>query len=472
MRRGRALVVDDLPENRELLAAALEPLGIDVLTSASASEGLAVLVRDEVDVVVTDLVMPEMSGLDLLAEVNRRGYSVPCILVSAYADLESVERSWELGAFEFVARPVDREVLASLVRRALLKRGLMAERLEPRPPLPVPPLRLPNLVGESRAMQEVYATIARVATTDATVCIYGESGTGKELAARALHYLSARREGPLVVLDSAAIPEGLMESEMFGHVKGAFTSAASDREGVFQLANKGTLFLDEVGELSLPLQAKLLRVIQSREFRKVGGTKPIQVDVRLIAATNKDLQEMVAAGTFREDLFYRLHVIPIRMPPLRERQEDIPLLVAHFLERFNRNSKVRMEGISSRTMRLLMQYDWPGNVRELENCIERAAVMAEGEVIDVGDLAMILRGGPGGGNGRAGLPPAQATTRLADLEREHILAVLGSVGGNKRRAAELLGISLRGLYYKLKEYERMGWPIPSVRLGAPASQVA
>jgi transcriptional regulator with PAS, ATPase and Fis domain len=259
---------------------------------------------------------------------------------------------------------------------------------------------------------------------------------------------------------------------MFGHVKGAFTSAASDREGVFQLAHKGTLFLDEVGELSLPLQAKLLRVIQSREFRKVGGAKPIQVDVRLLAATNKNLQEMVATGTFREDLFYRLHVIPITMPPLRERREDIPPLVAHFLERFNRNSKCHVVGISARTIRLLMQYDWPGNIRELENCIERAAVMAEGSMVDVGDLSMVLRGGLNGRNGAAGPPPAQLTIRLADLEREHILAVLRSVGGNKREAADLLGISLRGLYYKLKEYERLGWALPASKPAALAGQVA
>ncbi len=259
----------------------------------------------------------------------------------------------------------------------------------------------PALVGTSPAMTEVLRRIGKVAASESTVCISGESGTGKELVARAIHYSGRRAKGPMVVLDCAAIPAGLMESEMFGHVRGAFTSAVSNREGIFELAHGGTLFLDEVAELSLPLQAKLLRVLQSRELRKVGGTHPIRVDVRIIAATNKDLWTLVAAGTFREDLYYRLAVLPLPLPPLRDRQEDIPLLVDHFLQQVTRRTKRRIRGVTASALELLRRYPWPGNVRELENCIERAAVLADGDVLDVQDLPEPLRSPPAYPDGRS-----------------------------------------------------------------------
>jgi transcriptional regulator with PAS, ATPase and Fis domain len=299
-------------------------------------------------------------------------------------------------------------------------------------------------------MQEVFAKVIKVAESNANVCIYGESGTGKELIARAIHYNSSRKDQPLVTLDCTAIPEGLMESEMFGHVKGAFTSAATERDGVFQLADKGTLFLDEIGELSLPLQAKLLRVLQCREFRKVGGSKPIKVDVRIIAATNRDLRKAAAEGAFREDLFYRIDVIPIMLPPLRDRKEDIPLLVDFFIEKFNRINKKQITGVSDRTMKMLLQHNWPGNVRELENSIESAVVMAEGELVDVEDLASLVKNPY---HEHAHQNGTTTALTLRQLEKEHILRVLREVQGNKTKAARLLGISLRGLQYKLKTFD-------------------
>jgi len=313
----------------------------------------------------------------------------------------------------------------------------------------VPPHPFPDLIGDSAAMQAVYGWIGKVAAAAANICLYGESGTGKELVAWAIHGAGRRRGRPFVVLDCAAIPEGLMESEMFGHVRGAFTSAVGDRVGVFQLADTGTLFLDEVAELPLSLQAKLLRVIQSREFRRVGSNTPLRVDVRLIAATNRDLASLVQQGRFREDLFYRLDVISYILPPLRQRKEDIPLLVAHFVQQFNQHRDRPLRGVSPRTLRLLLQYDWPGNVRELENCIERAGVLADGDIIDLAQLRQVLHPGLQVGP----QTPKEPRRSLHDMEKDCILDALRQTRGNKTAAAALLGISLRGLHYKLKRIE-------------------
>ena len=401
--------------------------------------------------VLCDLVMPGGGGKELLRFARAQGLQTPVVIITGYGDEESAEECLSAGAFDFLAKPVDRLSLIAVLRRALLRSGLIFEEISPAPTTR-PLLQFPQLVGNSDAMKDVLWRIAKVAEADTNVCVYGESGTGKELVARAIHYSGPRAKQPLIVLDCAAIPEGLMESEMFGHVRGSFTSAASDREGVFQLADGGTLLLDEVGELSLPLQAKLLRVIQCREFRKVGGKHPIKVNVRIIAGTNKDLRAMVGDGRFREDLFYRLEVIPLTLPPLRQRKEDIPLLLDHFIDKFNRNNKKQVRGVSSRTMGVLLRYHWPGNVRELENCIERAAVMADGDILDITDLAQILR--PTGAD--MTLPPSDGDAwprRLKEAERDLILKTLESVQGNRTRAAELLGISLRGLHYKLKEMQ-------------------
>ena len=316
-------------------------------------------------------------------------------------------------------------------------------------PSPVSPHPFPDLIGDSAPMQAVYRWIGKVAAAAANICLYGESGTGKELVAQAIHTAGRRRGRPFVVLDCAAIPEGLMESEMFGHVRGAFTSAVGDRVGVFQLADTGTLFLDEVAELPLPLQAKLLRVIQQREFRRVGSDTPLRVDVRLIAATNRDLASLVQQGRFREDLFYRLDVLRLTLPSLRERKEDIPLLVAHFVQQVNQHRDRPLKGVTARTLQRLLQYDWPGNVRELENCIERAGVLAEGALIDLEEQHRLVppSAAPNGAAAGTGL-------RLRDRERTLILDTLTQTRGNKTAAAALLGISLRGLHYKLGRIRR------------------
>jgi two-component system response regulator AtoC len=423
-------------------------LPLDICTAEGTALAVQRLSQERFHAVLSDLVMPGGGGLEVLRFVRSHGLSTPVIIITGYGDEESVEECVTAGAFEFIVKPIDRLALLAVLRRALLRSGLMfEERLSPAsaPPL----LEYPDLVGSSAAMQEVLWRVAKVAEADTNVCLYGESGTGKEMIARAIHSTGPRASHPLIVMDCAAIPEGLMESEMFGHVKGAFTSAARDREGVFQLADGGTLLLDEVGELSLPLQAKLLRVIQCREFRKVGGKDPIRVNVRIIAATNRDLRAMVGEGKFREDLFYRLDVIPITLPPLRDRKEDIPLLVDYFIEKFNRNNKKQIQGFSDRTIGTLLRYHWPGNVRELENCIERAAVMADTDLLDISDLDQILH--PARTQSPGPSPQTETSPQsLKDVERDLILKTLESVQGNRTRAAELLGISLRGLQYKLK----------------------
>ncbi len=449
---ARILIVCDDPDEQESLRLDLKSLPLEIRAADAPEAADRLLATGGFHTVLCDLVAEGRGGLEILRSIRRRDLSMPMIVLTSRGNGEAQDYL-AAGAFEILSKPIDRSTLLAAVRRALLRAGLiLGENLSPHDEQTV--RQFPFLVGNSRPMMEMLRRIAKIAQVDSNVCVYGESGTGKELVARAIHYSSRRSNRPLIVFDCAAIPEGLMESELFGHVKGSFTSAVADREGVFQLADGGSLFIDEIGELSLPLQAKLLRVIQSREFRKVGGKHPIKTDVRIIAATNRDLADMVRKRTFREDLFYRLEVLPVTVPPLRNHKEDIPLLVDFFIQRFNRNNTKQIRGMGSRSMALLLQYSWPGNVRELENCIERAAVMCEQNLLDVKDLAPIIR--PAQGATRVPLPsegetwPRNLKERRQDVERELILRTLENVSGNRTRAADLLGISLRALHYRLK----------------------
>jgi len=473
MAQGRVLVIDDDLTLADVLRRSLESLSLESKVANSTASALALLGSERFDAVLCDLVMEGGGGMEVLRFARDRGLQTPVIILTGHGNLEVAEDSLAAGAFEFVSKPIDLQSLIAVLRRALLRSGLIFDEMAA-PAVSQTVRQFPFLVGTSQPMVEVLRHIAKVAEVDSNVCVYGESGTGKELVSRAIHYSSRRAQRPLIVFDCTAIPEGLMESEMFGHVKGSFTSAVTDREGVFQLAEGGTMLIDEIGELSLPLQAKLLRVIQTREFRKVGGKQSIKVDVRIIAATNKDLKAMVANGQFREDLYFRLEVIPITLPPLRQHKEDIPLLVDHFIQRFNRNNTKQINGTSSRTMAALLRYHWPGNVRELENCIERSAVMTDGKIIDLEDISLVLRssGGPlpsvPSSNDRW---PCSLKESRKGAEKELILKTLQTVNGNRTRTAELLGISLRALHYKLKGMQQGQAPPAPVNGGVGQQNV-
>jgi len=448
MKSPQVLVVESSSGTAEDLRGLLSSCAITDVAFAKESEALHRLRHGKFYAVLFQEDGP-LAGRELLLTAKRETLNTPVIVIVERTDPGRLAEWTAAGAFDCLVKPIDRTSLLAAMQRALTRNQLCAfDHVKPTRPKPQNgEWSFAEMIGDSDPMQEVYHSIRKVAQSDANICLYGESGTGKELIARAIHETGRRQAHPFVVLDCAAIPEGLMESEMFGHVKGAFTSAIGDRVGVFQLADTGTLFLDEVAELPVPLQAKLLRVIQNREFRRVGSSQPVRVNVRIIAATNRDLTDMVKRGQFREDLFYRLDVISITVPPLRKRKEDIPLLIEHFVEHFNRNSEKQIRGVSSRTQQLLLKYDWPGNVRELQNCIERAGVMAEGDIIDVGDLRQVLH------------PVAQAEAQadagsaLRDMEKTLIFDTLRQTRGNKTAAAALLGISLRGLHYKLKKLE-------------------
>ena len=457
MPQGRILIVQQqTAENGELRRFVKTlPAQVDAVNSTEAA--INILDRHRFHVIIYNIAIGDAGPDDFLRAVKSRETATPIIVVAEKGDSILAERYHAAGAFDYIVGPINQHVLVRIIHRALLRSGLIL-------PVPItgpttkPPQQFPFLVGTSKPIMEIFRLIAKVAEADTNVCVYGESGTGKELVARAIHYSSHRSGRPLIVCDCAAIPEGLMESEMFGHVKGSFTSALADRDGVFQLANGGSLFLDEIGELGVPLQAKLLRVIQSREFRKVGGKDSIKVDVRIIAATNKNLTEMVNAKAFREDLFYRLDVLSLVLPPLRDRKEDIPILVDHFIQRFNRHNQKQINGVSPKTMGALLRYHWPGNIRELENCIERAAVMSDGDTLNLEDLSQYLR--PVRGLDREPVPSDDNVLplNLKDAERELILRALRGAEGDRVQAAKILGISVRTLYYKLKGIEGVDIP--------------
>ncbi|HEX6210610.1 MAG TPA: sigma-54 dependent transcriptional regulator [Methylomirabilota bacterium] len=448
MKSGKILVVDDEPAEREGLARLVGQWGYEVETASSGEEALNLVETQHPAVVVTDLVLPEMDGLTLLQKLKETGRPPIVLLVTGHGTVETAVEAMRHGAFDYLTKPVDTTRL-----QVLLEKSIEQESLSREVNLLRHQLRqkgsFGQMVGQSRGMQEVYRWVELAGTSTAPVLVYGESGTGKELVARTIHELSNRRSKPFVAINCAAIPETLIESELFGHERGAFTGATERRLGCFELTDGGTLFLDEIAEMDPNTQAKLLRVLQEGTFRRVGGGKhEIQVDVRVVAATNQVPTEAIANGKLREDLFYRLNVFSIHLPPLRERREDVPLLARNFIEEFNRQDNRQVRGLSSEAEKELERYHWPGNVRELRNVIQRAVVICGTGLIGVEHLPDTVL--------RAAAPAPAATgasvTPIREMERDMILRALEETGQDKRRAAQLLGISLKTLYNKLAKY--------------------
>ncbi len=449
------LIVEDEPKMLRLLELNLGEEGYTVHTAPDAEAGLNALRQGKIDLVVTDLKLPGMNGLEFLQAVKRADARIPVIVMTAYGTVETAVEAMKAGASDYVLKPFSLEEMKLIVRKELDVHNLREENRSLREALGKR-YEFKNIVARSAKMQEVLGSVERVAPTNSTVLLGGESGSGKDLIARAIHQHSRRVSGPFVKINCTAIPENLLESELFGFEKGAFTGAVASKPGKFELADKGTIFLDEIGDVPSSIQVKLLRVLQDREFERLGGTKTLKVDVRVVAATNQDLRAALEQGSFREDLYYRLNVVPINIPPLRERKEDIPYLVDHFIERFVRESGKPLRGITPAAQRLLMEFHWPGNVRELENIIERAVALSSGEVIDVADIRLDLspvKPSAAASANAGAFPPAGLT--LEQFEDEIVKEALRRAGGNKSQAARLLGLSRNALRYRLS---KMGVP--------------
>jgi nitrogen regulation protein NR(I) len=460
----RVLVADDELNMRRVLEAILRREGYDVVTAANGIEALGGM-NANVHTVITDLKMPGLDGMALLKKLSVDYPDVPVVMITAHGSVENAVEAVKLGAFDYLEKPFEQEQIRQVVAKAINTYALA--RRDARPEEPSGRGRF-RLVGQAPAIRQIFAVIEKVANTPSTVLITGESGTGKELIARALHENSARHAGPFIKINCAAIPKTLMESELFGYDKGAFTGAVGAKPGRFELAHGGTLFLDEIGEIPVEMQVKLLRVLQESEFERVGGIKTIKVDVRLVTATNRDLQQEIIAGTFRDDLFYRLNVVPIHIPPLRERREDIPLLAEHFLAKFNDRLKKQIEAISPEAIERLVAYHWPGNIRELENLMERTILFCEAPEIRVSDLPPEVVGAPALPAVPGGTPTSLPIIGTADearpaslkeavraeterVERELIQRALDETGGNVTQAARKLKISRKSLQTKMKE---------------------
>jgi len=447
MKKSSILLIDDDDSLRRVMEFSLTEAGHTVRTAANGEDGLRLFDKEPFDAVITDITMPGMSGMDVLAKVRQRDAHIPVIVITAYGTIESAVEAMKQGAFDYVTKPVSRDELRLTLEKAIRMRRLEKENVELRAEV-TDRYRFESIIGSSEKMKEVLDLAGRVAASDASLLITGESGTGKELLAKGVHFNSQRADGPFVAVNCAAIPDSLIESELFGHVRGAFTGAVKDKEGKFELADGGTLFLDEIGDLRIDLQAKILRALQEREVDRVGGGKPVSVDVRVIAATNKDIERAVKEGAFREDLYYRLNVITLFIPPLRERKEDIPLLASHFLKKFNKDVDVRVD---AGALSLLTAYGWPGNVRELENVIERASVLKRGALITLDELPEKLKKEKPGVEDIILNLPEQGIS-LEDLEKSLIIKALDKHKGNQTRAAEYLGITRPTLIYRMEKF--------------------
>jgi two-component system response regulator AtoC len=444
----RVLVIDDEENLRHYLQLVLGEAGYQVETASDGAEALEKMQQYTWDIVLCDIRMPRMDGMAFLKEAKVKGLEGTIIMMSAYGTVDTAVEAMKIGAYDYVSKPFNADEIILTIKKAEERERLREENVR----LKAEAQRdydLENIVAQSEAMAKIFDLIKKVAKYKSSVLISGESGTGKELVARAIHYNSDRKDKPLISINCGAIPENLLESELFGHIKGAFTDAIRTKKGLFEMANQGTMFLDEVGELPQSLQVKLLRVLQDGEIRRVGDTVSFQVDVSLIAATAKDLESEVKHGRFREDLYYRLNVLPILLPPLRERKEDIPSLVEHFIELYNKKLGLRIKGASKQAMQRFLQYSWPGNVRELENIVERAMILAEQDTIGLEALPIYVQEG----SQSTPIPSGLSIKKGArEMEIKLIKEALNKTGGNRLQAARILEISHKALLYKLKEY--------------------
>jgi DNA-binding NtrC family response regulator len=456
------LIVEDKDSLRIMLRHALEAQGHTVVEARDQPEAVAALQTTQFGVVLTDLRLTEGDGFGVLRAAKDLDTELPVVVMTAFGSIQDAVAAMKEGALDFLAKPVDPDHLLLMVERALIQRRLAAENILLKEEL-AQRRGAPQIVGQDAALKHVTLQLHRAAATDITVLLEGESGTGKELFARALHALSPRADGPFVAINCAAIPENLLETELFGHEKGAFTGASSRKPGRFEMAHHGTLFLDEIGDLSLSLQAKILRALEEKRFERVGGTVPLQVDVRVVAATNRNLKAAVAAHQYREDLYFRLSVFPIVIPPLRERADDIPMLAKYFIERFCRDVNKKPMSLAASAAEELMTYPWPGNVRELQNCIERAVILTEGDTIHARHLNLSFRDpitapladgdeGPWGKIDLSGSLGDASRRVLAEVERRKLITALKEAGGNPGRAAEILQVSYKTFMAKAKDY--------------------
>ncbi len=447
---GKVLIVDDHPNVLVILQGILEKEGFKVLTSANYDEALPFVEGEDLNVIITDLKMPGKSGMDLLNYSRKRRPDIPVIMISGQGDIEAAVTAMKNGALDFISKPVDETELIPVVRRALSESGhnreIVSDFFEAREDFD------PGFIGSTSAVEDIFRTVGKIAPTDSTVLITGETGVGKELIARSIHLGSLRKGAPFIKVHCAAIPETLVESELFGFEKGAFTGAISPKPGRFELADGGTLFLDEVGEIPLQVQVKLLTALQDRAFERVGGVKTRKIDIRIVAATNRDLHSMVDEGSFRPDLFYRLNVVPISIPPLRERKDDIPLQAYYFLEKFALRHGKNIESIPDEIITAFLAYNWPGNTRELENAVERLVLLSEEGVLDPVNLPQEISIHESTVSSE-GEFREQVDSATSAAEKRLIIGALKKTDGNRTRAAELLGVSRRTLYKKMKDYD-------------------
>lgn len=448
------LIVDDEKNYPLILSAVLQEEGFETLTANSGKQALEIIENSDVDLVITDMKMPSMDGIELLERIKEKDPEIPVIMMTAYATVEKAVEAMQKGAYHYLVKPFDNESMVIYVKKAIQMYKVVKENRRLRKDAESK-YCFGNIIGKSKAMQDVFELIQKISPTSATVLIEGESGTGKELVAKSIHFNSPRRDKPFIAVNCSAFAENLLESELFGHEKGAFTGAMSMKKGRFEIADGGTLFLDEIGELSPSLQVKLLRVLQEKTFERVGGIKPITVDIRIISATNKNLQIEVAEGRFREDLFYRLNVLTITLPPLRERIEDIRHLVAYFIQKFASERKigVPIKGIDAEVERIFYQYPWPGNVRELENVIERAMILCPGDIITTSDLPQNFKNNADNTLHFKIPSNANLSDTLLMIEQEMIKRALKMTDNVQAHAAQALGIAKSGLSMKLKKFK-------------------